>query len=660
MMCSCPGSVSFRGWRSVPTLAWGVLLIVFTLPSFAWSQPFPTNNDPANQIRFDTPTEADARRAQLVDFIWGGGLPTAMPAATTDVPFPDLAVGINPLNVARVDRLDVNVSGWDFHSVSYFMHPAYTANANRVVIVHQGHADTLEYGVGTTANHLLQNGFTVLTMEMPLFGWNTDTTAVVPGQGTLTYGSHDAMIYNTGPANSGWGFRLFLEPVVQNINYIVGTTPALEDIGMVGLSGGGWTTSLMSAIDTRISLSAPVAGSAPLYERNVATQGGTVGDPEQYYVPLYDEDIQPDGSGGGVCTWLEIYALGGYGGGRRQIQVTNEFDSCCFSGTFPDTYKYVVADKVASLGAGQWSHVLDSTHHEHKISSYAISTVIDPLFGITNPIPSPSGLPILDGFDDQTNAFPGGWSLDPSSGSGTTAVENAGSVTIRGAGLASIVRNVPFNPQIRQPITMILRISAMSSDNWPGVFITDQIGSRPHHLGVLINGSTGQVAVNADNGGGFDGTKDRVYLGTLAGYSGGPVTLGLTFDTGGFSVEADAGAGGSLSSGKRAWSDIPNGFDAANLGEDAQLFIQGFDINGGTAASVSVDSVEVQGTFVPGDFDGDGDADGNDVAILVGCKLGPAVPQASPWCEQTDVDADGDVDQSDFGLLQVLLTGPRP
>ena len=58
-------------------------------------------------------------------------------------------------------------------------------------------------------------------------------------------------------------------------------------------------------------MSLPVGGSAPLYVRN--SDASSRGDTEQVYAPLYAEDIADDGSGGGVATWLEIYALGAYG-----------------------------------------------------------------------------------------------------------------------------------------------------------------------------------------------------------------------------------------------------------------------------------------------------------------------------------------------------------
>lgn len=576
------------------------------------SAVFPTNNDPTNQIRFDDPVEAEARRASLINFIWSGGLPTTTPTVVTNVAFPTQAVGIDTLNVASVDRLEVNVSNWGFQSNSYLMHPTNTENSNRLVIVHQGHASDLDYGVGTTANYFLQHGFTVLTMKMPLYGWNTDTTAFIPGYGSKIYANHDQLITNTGPAGGGWGYRTFLEPVVQGINHIVATNPALEDVSMIGLSGGGWTTSMMAAIDERISLSIPVAGSAPLYVRNADPT--SVGDTEQTYSPLYNENILPDGTGGGVATWLEIYALGGYGTGRRQIKVTNEFDNCCFVGTYPDTYKTIVANKVSSLGAGQWEHVLDSSHHAHQISGHVLSTVVGPAFGLGS-APPPGGLPIYDNFNDQSSGTPIGWSIDPSSGSGTSAVENNGKVTIQGTGLASIVYNAPFNSQLNQPITVTLDINSMSSDNFMGVFFTDNIGSRAFHLGPLFNASTKQVALNADNGSGFNASQDRIILGTVPGYSGGPAVLSLTYDAAGFSVDFDAGAAGNYSSGIRPWSQIPGGFNPANLGEYTQLFIQGYDINGGSAASLVVNSVSVENALLPGDYNGDGTVDTADYIV---------------------------------------------
>jgi len=173
------------------------------------------------------------------------------------------------------------------------------------------------------------------------------------------------------------GLRLFLEPVIQVTNYFKSLTGNLGDIAMTGLSGGGWTTSMIAALDPRIKLSLPVAGSAPLYLRN---QFNWTGDTEESYPPLFDENIGAGGTGGGVATWLEIYALGGYGAARRQVMITNERDDCCFAGAyFADTFKTVVANVVVNqLSQGTWSHFLDTQSVQHEISTNAISNVIVP------------------------------------------------------------------------------------------------------------------------------------------------------------------------------------------------------------------------------------------------------------------------------------------
>jgi len=243
---------------------------------------------------------------------------------------------------------------------------------------------------------------------------------------------------------------------------------------------------------------------------------------------------------------------------------------------------------------------------------HVLSTVIDPAFGIAGP--TPTRLPIVDAFNNQSSGIPNGWSIDPASGAGTTATEFNGNATIQGPSLASIVYNAPFNSQQQQPITITAELTSVSSDNFVGMFLTDNIGSRAFHLGVLFNASTKQLALNADNGNGFNAEVDRITLGSVPGYTGGQAILSFTFDDSGFSVGFDAGAAGSYSSGARPWSQIPGGFDPAKLGEQTQLFIQSYDINGGNAASVVVNSISVTGT-TRGDFNGDGAVDSADYIV---------------------------------------------
>lgn len=88
-------------------------------------------------------------------------------------------------------------------------------------------------------------------------------------------------------------------------------------------------------------------------------------------------------------------------------------------------------------------------------------------------------------------------------------------------------------------------------------------------------------------------------------------------------------------------------------------------VNGRGNLGYSPDLRNVPGTqhvFVPvrffGDFDGDGDADINDVDVFVSCASGPAHPHdGSTDCDAADFDDDGDVDSSDFGVMQRCLSG---
>ena len=580
---------TFVGW----TVGLGVGILGI---QSAESQPFLTNNNPANQIRFATRAAADARRLELIKFIWLDGLPATRPKIAVDVRMPNEAFDINPQNVARIDRLDVDVSHFDFHSISYLFHPKNVSRAHRVVTVHQGHSSNLEAGVGASADHLLQNGFAVLVIKMPLYNWSDDATATIPTQGEMRFKDHNDLLAKVAPSGSGIGFRLFLEPVVQCINHLIAADPQLIDISMIGLSGGGWTTSMMAAIDERIRLNVPVAGSAPLYIRNA--DASSVGDAEQYWPALYAENIQEDGTGGGVCTWLEIYALGGFGERRRQIHISNEFDSCCFSGRSFESYRSIVAQKVADLGAGQWQHVLDSSHQTHKISGHVIESVIDPALGISNPIPPSSGLPIVALFDNQMDAFPDHWSHDPASGPHSTTVEKEGAATIRGRGLASIICDAPINPQGRGAIKMTIKLKSISEDNFGGVFLTNDF-ERGRQLGVLFNPATKQLAVNADRGDGFQLPGDRLELGTVSDYHGGELTMSLTFDAEGFSVEFEAEQNCRYASGRRVWTEIPNGFSVSSLGDHAHVFIQSFDTDGDKEASMAVESISIAAATAP-------------------------------------------------------------
>jgi len=331
--------------------------------------------DARSHVRIADPNKADTIRASVIYYIWPEGalpvgkLPSVLESWEGPGALPSDLEGTDPDLVSGAERLEVLVD-FGYHHWSYLLHPVYGSRAKRLVILHQGHQGGLVDGIDALANHLLRLGFTVALMQMPLVGWNTENTFRTPN-GEVTIGErstagHNRMV-SVLEGQGGSALRFFIEPVVAVINYFIRETRDREDISMMGLSGGGWTTHVAAAVDTRIKLSVPVAGSYPLYLRPYYP--GSIGDAEQLIPALYEER----------ASWLDLYILGGYGEGRRQIQLLNQYDTCCFYGIGHTTYAGVVSDVVERLGEGSWECVLDSSHKSHVISDWAVRTVIDPV-----------------------------------------------------------------------------------------------------------------------------------------------------------------------------------------------------------------------------------------------------------------------------------------
>ena len=139
--------------------------------------------------------------------------------------------------------------------------------------------------------------------------------------------------------------RFFIEPVALAAAH--GRRLGYKHIVMVGLSGGGWTTTVASAVVTDIELSFPTAGSVPKWP--------TKGFPK--WVPDLPEGrnrqaVSPNifsppplvGAGGDyeqeqarpmfttIGGYLEMYVLAALEPHRHQLQILHEYDSCCFRG----------------------------------------------------------------------------------------------------------------------------------------------------------------------------------------------------------------------------------------------------------------------------------------------------------------------------------------
>ena len=297
--------------------------------------------------------ELDEKRQRLIRFFWRKAelpvvkIPHSVAKGISDPRYAFLD------NLASMDRIEVRME-FGVNSVIYLFHPR---NSNgRLLIYHQGHGGDFFLGVNTT-RFFLRHGYTVAAFSMPLLGMNGQPTIETPA-GSVTLQEHGDFRALESDVFSPMQF--FFEPITVFLNYAVGEY-GYDLVAMVGLSAGGWTTTLYAALDPRIARSYPVAGTRPLYFWRSR-------DYKQTRPGLY-----------AIANYPELYVLGTYGGTRRQIQVLNRYDPCCFSGTEYVLYEEQVARTAQRVGGGSFSVFSDETHREHKVSEAALAVILSDL-----------------------------------------------------------------------------------------------------------------------------------------------------------------------------------------------------------------------------------------------------------------------------------------
>ena len=308
-------------------------------------------------IRIYDKSDIDKKRNFLTEFFWDVG---SLQRVKDKSQLPEVESGISDSNykdfqnLKRIDRLTVEME-YGINSVSYLFLPE--QSNEKLILYHQGHGGDFLLGKDTI-QFFLDRNFSVFAMSMPLLGMNNQPVVEIDGLGKMKLNSHNQL--RLLEANNFNPMKLFLEPIQINLNFL-DKEYNFKQYSMIGLSGGGWTTVVYSAIDERISDSFSVGGSIPFYLR---VDSRDMGDYEQTNIELYKN-----------VNYLELYVLSAYGDGRQHVQIFNKNDSCCFSGNGYETYEFVVKDKMSQLAKGNFQIFIDDTHNEHKISEYVMSLI---------------------------------------------------------------------------------------------------------------------------------------------------------------------------------------------------------------------------------------------------------------------------------------------
>ena len=317
-----------------------------------------TETDVAALISINQAKDVFDRRNALIRFLWGTSeLPISRPSTVIDnyldVRYEDIK------SIRRVEKLVVKM---EFGLESHVYHFVPNNPNNKAILYHQGHRGDFIHGKEQIRT-LLENGFAVVAFSMPLLGSNNQPTVELPRIGMLKMTRHSHMKFLI-PEN-GHPIKYFIEPIVSVLNHL-NNSYDYSSVSMIGISGGGWTTTLAAAVDTRISYSFPVAGSYPIYLRSNSQRDW--GDYEQNAPELYM-----------TVNYLELYILGSHGANRKQLQIINQYDSCCFAGLKWQTYKDIVKNRVHLLGEGEYDLLMDDSHQEHLISDMAMRRILDEL-----------------------------------------------------------------------------------------------------------------------------------------------------------------------------------------------------------------------------------------------------------------------------------------
>ena len=297
------------------------------------------------------------KRTDVVNYLWNNNelpnvLPTSIKNNISDDRFDDLN------NLKQIDKFSIEMKYGVISNVYLFIPEN---NNNNLILYHQGHSGGFILGK-PTIDFFLKNGFSVAAFSMPLVGMNNNPTIILESLGPIKFIEHGQ--FELLETENFSPISYFFTPITSSINYL-DKNYEYDDIHMIGISGGGWTTTIYSGLDSRISNSFAVSGSLPLSLRFIHED---VGDYEQLNSQLYK-----------IANYPEFYVMSSFGDDRKFTQIFNKFDPCCFAGTLYTQYEDSIKQKINELGEGSFVIFLDDSHKKHEISELSRNYILENL-----------------------------------------------------------------------------------------------------------------------------------------------------------------------------------------------------------------------------------------------------------------------------------------
>lgn len=266
----------------------------------------------------------EATRNALINFVFNGnGLPvgysdlTVMSTSHTGVMHginSSALTGFSSITRYRVTKLDVDGFTW-----THYAYRIYSSTPNNKLIVQsEGHGEpgSAELGTASLINQLLAAGYDVLYRSMPVRGENVETNPTITATGST---GHNQFL-SGGLDRVGYSpLELFFFDIHIALNYIADNDP-YDEIYAVGISGGAWTVSFLSAMDTRITKTMAVRGPTMPPVLNTGA-----GDYEQGNVLATSGTRLFNGLYRTICSYMDIIVLAS--SNRMYKTIANTYDT---------------------------------------------------------------------------------------------------------------------------------------------------------------------------------------------------------------------------------------------------------------------------------------------------------------------------------------------
>ena len=322
----------------------------------------------ANQYPKPSDVRLYARQA-----IWGDADPFSGPAPVVRTVLPQTLIGHVTKHI-HAQSFQIALQGGLSSRITWFV-PA-SPVAGRYAIYHEGHGGAaVAIGAGTI-DWLLERGWHVIAVDMPLLGANTADAR----PGLQSHGDFDSLEGAVSP------LHYFLAPVQAVVDWILEEDPYRDpDLLMIGRSGGGLTSYLYAAVDPRIDIAVSIAGGRPISERLDAPWGAAeLGDYEQTIPHLYN-----------VAGHEHLMLAAG---SKGAFYLFNRWDSCCFRVEQDGAFVEYLRGASTALGK-QVGVFVDPNNPAHSIGPQgyvALDAYLSEVLNRVRRIPSaPTGMRIV-------------------------------------------------------------------------------------------------------------------------------------------------------------------------------------------------------------------------------------------------------------------------